>query len=78
MKNLKKAYLAGGCFWGLEELFRKRPGVVAIEAGYTGGRNENPTYQNHPGHASALAFASSSILAILALLSASNFSIRSL
>jgi len=54
MKNLKKAYLAGGCFWGLEELFRKRPGVVAIEAGYTGGRNENPTYQNHPGHAEAL------------------------
>lgn len=57
MGNLKKAYLAGGCFWGLEELFRKRPGVVSIEAGYTGGRNENPTYQNHPGHAEALEIA---------------------
>ena len=43
----KKAYLAGGCFWGMEELFRKVPGVVATEAGYTGGENENPTYENH-------------------------------
>ncbi|MBP9691174.1 peptide-methionine (S)-S-oxide reductase MsrA, partial [Candidatus Woesebacteria bacterium] len=51
---IKKAYLAGGCFWGLEELMRKLPGVVAISAGYTGGENENPTYENHPGHAQAL------------------------
>lgn len=43
----KKAYLAGGCFWGLEELFRKQPGISNITAGYTGGTNENPTYQNH-------------------------------
>ena len=50
----KKAYLAGGCFWGLEELFRDRPGVITTEAGYTGGENENPTYENHPGHAEAL------------------------
>ncbi|MDB5264843.1 MAG: Peptide methionine sulfoxide reductase msrA [Parcubacteria group bacterium] len=50
----KKAYLAGGCFWGLEELFRTQPGIVSIEAGYTGGENENPTYENHPGHAEAL------------------------
>lgn len=50
----KKAYLAGGCFWGLEDLFRKLPGVVATEAGYTGGENDNPTYENHPGHAEAL------------------------
>lgn len=50
----KKAYLAGGCFWGLEELFRKEPGVLETEAGYTGGENENPTYENHPGHAEAL------------------------
>ncbi len=50
----KKAVFAGGCFWGLEELFRTVPGVVDTEAGYTGGQNENPTYQNHPGHAEAL------------------------
>lgn len=51
---MKKTYLAGGCFWGLEELFRTLPGVVATEAGYTGGENDNPTYENHPGHAEAL------------------------
>jgi peptide-methionine (S)-S-oxide reductase len=51
----KKAYLAGGCFWGLEELFREQEGILSIEAGYTGGENENPTYENHPGHAEALA-----------------------
>ena len=51
---IKKAYLAGGCFWGLEELIRSQPGVLSITAGYTGGENENPTYENHPGHAEAL------------------------
>lgn len=51
---MKNAYLAGGCFWGLEELFRDQEGVVATEAGYTGGENERPTYMNHPGHAEAL------------------------
>lgn len=50
----KKAYFAGGCFWGLEELFRQQEGIIAIEAGYTGGENKNPTYENHPGHAEAL------------------------
>ncbi len=50
----KKAYLAGGCFWGLEELFRNVPGVLSTETGYIGGENEAPTYQNHPGHAEAL------------------------
>jgi peptide-methionine (S)-S-oxide reductase len=50
----KKAILAGGCFWGLEELLRDQPGIISIEAGYTGGENENPTYENHPGHAEAL------------------------
>ena len=53
-KNYKKAYLAGGCFWGLEELFRTRPGIIDITAGYKGGQNTNPTYDNHPGHAEAL------------------------
>ena len=51
---IKKAYLAGGCFWGLEDLFRKLPGVIETEAGYTGGKDENPTYENHSGHAEAL------------------------
>ncbi|HSN95321.1 MAG TPA: peptide-methionine (S)-S-oxide reductase MsrA [Anaerolineaceae bacterium] len=46
--------LAGGCFWGMEELFRQFPGVLDTEAGYAGGKNENPTYQNHPGHAESL------------------------
>ncbi len=50
----KKAYLAGGCFWGLEELFREQKGILGIEAGYTGGENKNPTYEDHPGHAEAL------------------------
>lgn len=48
------AYLAGGCFWGLEELMRTQPGVITVDAGYTGGTNENPTYDNHPGHAESL------------------------
>jgi peptide-methionine (S)-S-oxide reductase len=50
----KKAVLAGGCFWGLEELFRDLPGVISTEAGYTGGVTENPTYEQHSGHAEAL------------------------
>jgi peptide-methionine (S)-S-oxide reductase len=48
------AVLAGGCFWGMEDLFRKLPGVIDTETGYTGGENANPSYQNHPGHAEAL------------------------
>lgn len=54
MENLKKAYLAGGCFWGMEDLFRVRPGVVDTEVGYLGGKIENPTYENHPGHAEGI------------------------
>lgn len=50
----KKAVLAGGCFWGMEELLRKQPGVVNTEVGYTGGKNEKPTYEFHPGHAEAM------------------------
>ncbi|MGV0038885.1 peptide-methionine (S)-S-oxide reductase MsrA [Mycobacterium colombiense] len=48
------AVLAGGCFWGMEELFRKLPGVVSTRVGYTGGHNAHPTYRHHPGHAEAL------------------------
>ena len=50
----KIAVFAGGCFWGLEEMFRELPGVTSTEAGYTGGENDNPTYEFHPGHAEAL------------------------
>lgn len=52
---IKTVYLAGGCFWGLEDLFREQPGVTDTEVGYTGGENDNPTYEFHPGHAEALA-----------------------
>lgn len=48
---IQNIYLAGGCFWGLQELLRDEPGVVDTEVGYTGGENDNPTYENHPGHA---------------------------
>ncbi|MBC7943550.1 peptide-methionine (S)-S-oxide reductase MsrA [Candidatus Saccharibacteria bacterium] len=51
---IKKAYLAGGCFWGLEDLVREQTGVVNTEVGYTGGSNNNPDYHNHPGHAEGL------------------------
>jgi len=50
----KKAVLAGGCFWGLEDLIRNREGVINTEAGYVGGENDRPTYENHPGHAEAV------------------------
>jgi len=53
-KEYKKAYLAGGCFWGLEDLIRKQPGVIDTEAGYTGGKNTNPNWFFHPGHAEAV------------------------
>jgi methionine-S-sulfoxide reductase len=48
------AYLAGGCFWGMEELVRVIPGVLETEVGYTGGDVQNATYERHNGHAEAL------------------------
>jgi len=54
MNILKKAYIAGGCFWGMEDLFRVRPGIKDTEVGYLGGINDNPTYNNHPGHAEGI------------------------
>ena len=51
---LKKIVLAGGCFWGLQDLIRKQPGVIKTEVGYTGCKVENPTYENHEGHAEAV------------------------
>lgn len=51
---MQKTVLAGGCFWGLEQLFRELNGVSDTEVGYVGGVNANPTYRDHPGHAEAI------------------------
>ncbi len=48
------AVFAGGCFWGMQDLVRKLPGVQSTRVGYTGGKNDHPTYRNHPAHAEAL------------------------
>jgi len=48
------ATLAGGCFWGMQDLLRRQPGVIATEVGYTGGEVPNATYRNHEGHAEAV------------------------
>lgn len=48
------AILAGGCFWGMQDLLRKIDGVIQTEVGYCGGVNANATYRNHPGHAEAV------------------------
>ncbi|GFG98387.1 peptide-methionine (S)-S-oxide reductase MsrA [Mycobacterium timonense] len=50
----QKAILAGGCFWGMQELIRKQPGVVSTRVGYTGGDVLNATYRNHGTHAEAI------------------------
>jgi len=50
----EKATLAGGCFWGVEELIRELPGVIETNVGYTGGNVKNATYRNHEGHAEAI------------------------
>jgi peptide-methionine (S)-S-oxide reductase len=54
MTNTQTAILAGGCFWGMQDLIRKQPGVVSTRVGYTGGKNDHPNYRNHPGHAEAI------------------------
>jgi peptide-methionine (S)-S-oxide reductase len=50
----EKAILAGGCFWGVEDLVRKLPGVLDTRVGYTGGDVPNATYRNHGSHAEAI------------------------
>src|ERR1700722_14712269 len=50
----EKAILAGGCFWGVEELIRQYPGVISTVVGYTGGDVPNATYRNHGTHAEGI------------------------
>jgi peptide-methionine (S)-S-oxide reductase len=50
----ERAVLAGGCFWGMQDLIRRRPGVISTRVGYTGGNVPNATYRNHEGHAEAI------------------------
>ena len=50
----ERAILAGGCFWGMQDLIRKRPGVISTRVGYSGGDVPNATYRNHGTHAEAI------------------------
>ncbi|HRM93607.1 MAG TPA: peptide-methionine (S)-S-oxide reductase MsrA, partial [Alicycliphilus sp.] len=54
MNPSEKAVLAGGCFWGMQDLVRKLPGVLRTRVGYSGGDVPNATYRNHGTHAEAL------------------------
>jgi peptide-methionine (S)-S-oxide reductase len=50
----ERAVLAGGCFWGMQDLIRKMPGVISAGVGYSGGDVSNATYRNHGRHAEAI------------------------
>ena len=52
--TIESAIMAGGCFWGMQDLIRKLPGVQTTRVGYTGGEIQNATYRNHEGHAEAI------------------------
>ncbi len=52
--STEKAILAGGCFWGMQDLIRRLPGVVSTRVGYSGGDVANATYRNHGTHAEAI------------------------
>ena len=54
MAKTETAILAGGCFWGMQDLIRKLPGVVASRVGYSGGDVSHATYRNHGSHAEAI------------------------
>ena len=51
---VEKAILAGGCFWGMQDLIRKQDGVISTRVGYSGGDVKNATYRNHGTHAEAI------------------------
>jgi peptide-methionine (S)-S-oxide reductase len=53
-ETVEKAILAGGCFWGVEDLIRRQPGVISTRVGYSGGDVPNATYLNHGNHAEAV------------------------
>jgi peptide-methionine (S)-S-oxide reductase len=50
----ERAVLAGGCFWGMQDLIRRQPGVISTRVGYSGGDVANATYRNHGTHAEAI------------------------
>jgi peptide-methionine (S)-S-oxide reductase len=50
----ERAVLAGGCFWGMQQLLRRRDGVLSTRVGYSGGTTPNATYRNHGNHAEAI------------------------
>ena len=50
----ERAVLAGGCFWGMQDLIRKQPGILRTRVGYTGGEIPNATYRNHGNHAEGI------------------------
>ena len=52
--NKERAVLAGGCFWGMQDLVRRQPGVISTRVGYSGGEVPNATYRNHGNHAEAI------------------------
>jgi peptide-methionine (S)-S-oxide reductase len=54
MANKERAILAGGCFWGMQGLLRRYPGVIATQVGYAGGDVDHATYRNHGNHAEAI------------------------
>ena len=54
MASTQTAILAGGCFWGMQELIRRQPGVISTRVGYSGGEVANATYYNHGSHAEAV------------------------
>jgi len=67
--SIEKAILAGGCFWGVEELVRHLPGVQKTVVGYTGGDVKNATYRNHGTHAEGIEITfDSSVLSYRSLL----------
>jgi peptide-methionine (S)-S-oxide reductase len=54
MARTERAVLAGGCFWGMQQLIRRQPGVISTRVGYSGGDVPNATYRNHGTHAEAI------------------------